>query len=164
MKDISHGKAFEKWLHDEFRGLHAKYPIRWERVVDTHDAGNLMGAVDADFKLTINSGLSGRPWVFYLECKASVKFQSLSAPRALRGLVKGPQFSRLRLAQRAGALSIILFQEVATGKIEVWPIHLIPWDEKPRKWGAEPPMIFNTAVELIRPFVRGPGNPLLLPM
>ncbi len=152
---VDHGKAFERWLNDQMRDIYTQLPIKWERVIDSHDAGNVIGKSDCDFKLTINSGCKGRPWVFFIECKASIKYKSLTDPGALRSLVKATQFAKLTLAERAGATSLILFREVVNGKgeaIEIWPISKVPYKVKRVKWKPDKILHLGGVLDLVRTF------------
>ena len=107
--DVKHGKVFEKHVHEAFRKLHLTYPILWERVIDTHDAGNIISARDCDFKLVRD----GR--VMHIECKASTRYEHLH-----KSLVKPPQWGKFRLAARAGVKVKVWFHSVKTGWVEVW--------------------------------------------
>lgn len=118
--DIRHGKEFEKEVHEAFRPLYLKYPIRWERVLDTYDAGSMVRKADCDFKITVNSGIMGRPWVINIECKASRKHTSLQDGGALRSLIKSDQIATMRIALRSGVLGQYWFKSVETGRIEIW--------------------------------------------
>lgn len=122
---IDHGKKFEKLVHDAARHLPEKYPILWERVIDSHDAGNLVRAADCDFKLVIRAGPPseeqlGRPWLYHIECKASTKYNSLADKGAVKALMKPGQIAKLRIARRAGVGGMVWFHSVSRGLIEVW--------------------------------------------
>lgn len=107
--DVKHGKEFEKLVHEAFRKLPLTYPILWERVVDTHDAGNIISARDCDFKLVAK----GR--VLHIECKASTRYEHLH-----KNLIKGSQWGKFRLADRAGVEVQIWFHSVKTGEVQIW--------------------------------------------
>lgn len=138
--DTAHGKEFEKEVHDAFRNLYNLLPILWERVIDTHDAGNVVRKADSDFKLTINSGLPGRPYLFFIECKASVVYDRLTDNGARRSLIGADQIAKMRLAMRAGVQGIFLFKSLNRSMIEVWDAAPVieAWSKKRFKWVAEP--------------------------
>lgn len=138
--DLAHGKAFEKLVHDAFRSLYETYPILWERVLDTHDAGNIVRKADSDFKLMVKSDTPGRPWLYHIECKASIRFNSLTDGGARRSLIKPDQIAKLRLAIRAGAGALILFHSVNQGIIEVWGAQKVieAWGKKRYRWTESP--------------------------
>jgi hypothetical protein len=119
-RKIDHGKKFEKLVHEAFRHLPAEHPILWERVVDSHDAGNLIRKADCDFKLTILGETAGQPFVFFIECKASINHNSFTDGGALRRLIKSDQVAKMRLAMRAGVTGLFLFHAVMTDTVEVW--------------------------------------------
>lgn len=155
--DTAHGKAFEKAIHEAVRNLNATLPIMWERVIDSHDAGNLIRNADCDFKLTVKSSSPGRPWVFHIECKASVKFPSLASNGARRSLIKGDQIGKMRLCERAGAHGIFLFLDVRAGVVEVWdaPAVIEAWGKKRYNWVAQPSQRFRLeqATEWFKRFI-----------
>lgn len=113
----AHGKVFERFVDNCFRPLTRTHPCEWERVLDSAAAGNVVRSADADFKLQIHSGYIGRPWRFYIECKSSVKHESLSS--CLRSMVKPHQMAKLRLAYRSGAVPLILFEN-QDQLVEIW--------------------------------------------
>lgn len=113
----AHGKQFERFVDGAFRPLTRIHPCEWERVLDSAAAGNVVRSADSDFKLQVNSGLLGRPWRFYFECKSSVQHDSLSS--CLRSMVKPHQMAKLRLAHRSGALTFVLFEN-KDQTVEVW--------------------------------------------
>lgn len=139
-RKYDHGKAFEKEVHDAFRSLYLKHPIRWDRIVDSHDAGNIVKSTDSDFKLTIASSKPGYPLVFCIECKASIDFDSLADNGARRSLIRAPQLARMRLAMRAGMTGLYFFKSMGTGYIEVWDAHRVvdAWAKKRYHWVAQP--------------------------
>lgn len=112
------GKRFEHDVHDQFRNLHLTLPVHWERVVDSHEAGNLVRKSDCDFKLTVRSPQPGRPWVHYIECKSSIKHASLR--NGLRSLVKTTQVAKMRIAERAGVFAWYWFRNEKTKMVELW--------------------------------------------
>lgn len=113
-----HGKRFEQRFNAAFSALYQTYPIRWERVLDSAGAGNMIRSADSDFNLTINSGLVGRPWRFAFEAKASIRHNSLS--ENVKGLIKPGQNARLRILERAGVIGCFVFHSVENGDIEFW--------------------------------------------
>jgi hypothetical protein len=112
------GKGFEHDVHEQFRNLHLTLPVHWERVVDSHEAGNLVRKSDCDFKLTVRTSQLGRPWVHYIECKSSVKHESLR--NGLRSLVKPTQVAKMRIAERAGVFAWYWFRNENTKMVEIW--------------------------------------------
>lgn len=113
-----HGKAFENMVNDAFRPLEIKYPIVWERVIDSAAANNLIRDAESDFRLRIKSEQAGRPFEFLVECKASVLENSFN--RCFRSLIKKNQLPLMRKAARAGCACIYLFHSVNNKEIEVW--------------------------------------------
>lgn len=138
--DIKHGKEFEKEIHDAFRDLYKTLPILWERVVDTHDAGNVIRQADCDFKLTINSGIQGKPNLIFVECKASNRFRSLADNGARRSLIKGEQIAKMRLALRAGTAGIFLFKDASNKRVQAWEASEVieAWGKKRVAWDGRP--------------------------
>lgn len=118
--NVKHGKEFEKLVSNAVGKLYLEYPSLWERVLDSHDAGNIVRKADCDFKLIVRSQTHGAPWVFHIECKASVKYSSLSDKGAAKSLVKAEQAAKLRIAHRAGIHGMILFHDVNAERVEVW--------------------------------------------
>lgn len=135
-----HGKNFEKAVNEAFKPLPTKYPIRWERVVDSHDVGSLIRASDCDFKLTVKSESYGRPYLFYIECKASINYTSLTNGGALRQLIKPNQVAKMRLAARAGCAILYFFNSVLENTVEVWNGKQIneAWEQKRTEFNGEP--------------------------
>lgn len=133
--DLKHGKEFEKEVHEQFRKLYLKYPCTWERVVDSHDAGNIVRQADCDFKLTVKSPRDGAPWVFNIECKASVKYLSLADGGACRKLIKSDQIALMRIARRAGVGGVYMFKSTVTGIVEVWEADQVidAWKDKGKR-------------------------------
>lgn len=119
--NTDHGKAFERKLHDAFRQLYLKHPCTWERVIDSHEAGNIVRKADADFKLIVKSGLPGRPFAFNIEAKASVVVDTWQGSCEFRSFIKPNQVAKMRIAERAGVCGVYLFQAVRLDHIEVWP-------------------------------------------
>jgi hypothetical protein len=138
--DVAHGKAFEKEVHDQFRELYTSLPILWERVIDTHDAGNIVKKADSDFKLTIRSKTHGRPYLYFIECKASTVYSKLTDNGARRSLIKPDQIAKLRMAQRAGVEGRFLFKSVNDQRIEWWDAERVieAWGKKRFNWVAQP--------------------------
>jgi len=116
--DIQHGKEFEREWAEAFAPLYKSYRCRFERVLDSASAGNLVRKADSDFKLQVESGLYGRPYSFYVECKAS----NAGKPFAnyYRSLVKSSQNSSLQMAARCGAIAVVAYKDVLTGEIQIW--------------------------------------------
>lgn len=118
--DLKHGKKFEKDVDDLFRDVYTRLPMTWERVVDSHTAGNLIRKADADFKLVMQSDNKGQPWLHHVECKCSVNFNSLADGGALKSLVKATQIAKMRISERAGVFVWYWFKSEKTGLIELW--------------------------------------------
>lgn len=121
--DISHGKAFERDLSSAFEKLSLAYACRWERVLDSGSAGNLVRNADSDFKLMVRAGAEaedrqGRPFVLYIEAKASN--QGIPFGRCFRSLVKKNQNASLQMVRRSGACAVVFFHNIPTARIEVW--------------------------------------------
>lgn len=112
----------------------------WERVIDTHDAGNTVRKADSDFKLTIRGNHPGFPLLYFIECKASVQYRSLTDNGARRSLIKGDQIAKMRMALRAGVAGLYFFHDVEGGRIEIWdavPV-IEAWGKKRYTWVANP--------------------------
>lgn len=118
ISDLSHGKAFERDLAEVMLPLVKKHPIVWERVVDSAYAGNVIRDADCDFKLTVCGADIGKPYVFWIECKASEKSETFS--ENFRDLVKTNQLALMRLGERAGVCCFYMFRSEITDRIEVW--------------------------------------------
>lgn len=119
------GKVFEREVHDAFRFLSDTLPVKWERPVDSHEAGNLVRAQDCDFKLTVKSQRPGQPYQFYFECKTSTQYASLKDGGAVKSVLRGAsgQVGRLRKCQRAGIIVLYLFHQPRTQRVELWDAH-----------------------------------------
>lgn len=113
-----HGKAFERFVHDNCKDLKKTLPVEWKRVVDSAAAGNLIGKADGDFEFTVNSGMFAQPFRFRIECKASVEHETLAT--GFRSLIKDHQNAQMLLALRAGICGVYLFHSVQNDEIEVW--------------------------------------------
>lgn len=116
--DTSHGKELERDCSAAFSSLYKSYRCRWERTLDTAAAGSIVRSADSDFRLLINSGVQGKPFLFYIECKASKQgkpFQSL-----FRSLVKPGQNAALHAVRRGGAQSFVLYRDCVKGVLEIW--------------------------------------------
>ena len=150
---VDHGKEFEKDLNSDFKDLYLRFPISWDRELDSFDAGNIIGARECDFKLAIRSDTPGRPWVIHIECKASIKHRSFNAPSAKSDLLKAPQLAKLRLAKRCGKIPLIFFKSIPADTIEIWTLTGIDWDRKTRP-SAKPAQLYSSAEELIHTFLR----------
>ena len=116
--DISHGKQFEKDLSAVFSDLYKSYPVRFERTLDSADAGNVVRSADSDFRFLIRSADLGRPFVFYIECKASVTGKAFDG--YFRSLVKPNQNASMAAVRRAGASAVVLYRDLANNTIEAW--------------------------------------------
>lgn len=117
-KSLNIGKQFERMLTDVFEELRKKYPITWERVVDSYEAGNLLRKPDADFKLMMFDNVRGKPFMFWIEAKASGQYQFFG--ECFRSMIKADQVAKMRLGERAGAYGMYWFHSLITGEIEVW--------------------------------------------
>lgn len=118
--EIKHGKEFEKRIDPFFSNLYKDHPVRWERVLDTAAAGNLVRKAESDFKFIRRSRETGAPYTFLLECKSSV---DTSCPfySNFRRFVKSGQNAAIAGMRRGGGTSIILFQRLYDKMIEIWP-------------------------------------------
>ena len=116
--DIRHGKEFERACNAAFSKLYMRFPIRWERVLDTGAAGNLVRKADSDYRILQRSDIEGQPFMTYVECKASV--QGKDFRNIFRSLVKGEQNASLQMARRAGAQACVFYKDIQYGVIEVW--------------------------------------------
>ena len=120
ISDLSHGKTLEKDLSGIMNLLEDSHPIHWERVVDSAYANSLIRAADCDFKLTVYSGTPGQPFVFWIECKASV--QPLPFTKLFRSLIKKDQLPLMRKGERGGVCGLYMFRSVPTQRIEIWSL------------------------------------------
>lgn len=154
-----HGKKFERELSDAFKKKHLTHAIRFDRITDTAMAGNIIGKQDADFRLMARSPVPGCPYMFYLECKASVLHTTFGS--CFRSYVKDHQQARLRLAMRAGAAVVYLFHSVETGDVELWAGKIIhdAWPLKRQKFYGRPFMTvhINNLELLAEQWSREPG-------
>lgn len=116
--DSKHGKEFEGTCSDAFSKLYTRYQVRWERTLDTGAAGNLVRAAPDDFRFLVKSSLPGQPFVFNIECKASVSEKPFQ--NNFRQLVKKGQNASLLMANRGGAIAFVLYYSLARGVVEVW--------------------------------------------
>lgn len=117
---IDHGKKFERELSDAARDMKivTRWPVLWERVMDSAGAGRVIRKADADFKLTVKSADHGRPYLFNIECKASTETETFA--KGFRSLIKSDQSAKMRIAHRAGVIGIYLFKDAIHNMIEVW--------------------------------------------
>lgn len=116
--DVSHGKAFERLVHNVFSKMHLTYPMEWRRVIDSAAAGNIIQKADGDFELTVAGERYGSPYRFRIECKASIVEETLA--RNFRSIIKVHQSAKMRLAARAGICGIYMFHAVRNNEIEIW--------------------------------------------
>ena len=92
-----HGHEFEGLCHAAFNPLEKKYPIKWERIIDSRAAGNIIRDAEGDFRLKINERqLAGLSYDFVIECKASVVENSFN--RCFRSLIGSNQLALMRKA------------------------------------------------------------------
>lgn len=120
ISDLSHGKALERDLATEMNKLEMKVPMLWERVVDSAYAGNIIRDADCDFKLTVPGAGIGQPFLFWIECKASINHTTFVT--GFRGLVKTNQLALMRKGERAGACGFYMFRAEPSKKIEIWSL------------------------------------------
>lgn len=113
-----HGKKFENRVNEAFKDLYKTVPCKWERVIDSAAAGNVIRTAESDFNLQINSDYEGRPYIFAIECKASILCDTFTD--RFRSLIRPGQYAKLRIAMRSGSFGIYLFHAVNTKQIEVW--------------------------------------------
>jgi hypothetical protein len=116
--DVSHGKEFEKDCTAVFGHLYMQFFCRWERTLDSGAAGNIVRNADSDFRLLVKSEWSGRPYLFYVECKASK--QGKPFENYFRSLVKPNQNASLHAARRGGAEAFVLYRDLVMDQIQVW--------------------------------------------
>lgn len=140
---LDHGKQFEQHVAQCFKRLHLTMPCRWERVTDTYVAGNFIDAKEGDFRLTIKSDRRGTPWMFAIECKASILDATFASN--FRSLCKGAQIGQMNLVMRAGVLGLFMFHRVQDGKVEFWDGRTIcgAYPEKRVKLMAEPFLVIG---------------------
>src|ERR1700743_1189861 len=110
--DVVHGKEFEREVNDAFGKLHLNHACTWEKPGDTYTAGNMVTAVEGDFRSTINAEEFGRPWAFAIESKASVIHDIFA--EGFRSLVKGTQVGRMNLYMRAGHMGVYMYKNGRT--------------------------------------------------
>lgn len=121
MPDISYGKKFESDLQGEvFDKLGLQLPIYLEHVVDSHQAGNIIRKADCDFKLTITGPAKGRPFHFWIECKASMVNDTFATCFRDGKFLKPDQVARMRIGERAGAKAVYMFRNVRENRVEIW--------------------------------------------
>lgn len=118
--DIKHGKEFEKRVNDVFCNLYKSWNVRWERPVDTAAAGNIIGTADSDFRLIVQSDKAGAPFVFLIECKATVDPTRCRFRSNFRRFVKGTQNASMHAMRRAGGNGFVMFQNGPAKQIEIW--------------------------------------------
>lgn len=138
-----HGKVFERMVDDAFNPLDKQYPITWERVIDSAAAGNIVAAVEGDFRLKIKSENPGRPYHFVIECKASTQESSFN--RNFRSLIKKGQFPLMRMSVRAGAIGLFLFHAVDNDDVELWDFAQLkePYYDKRKPFNGQPRYIIG---------------------
>lgn len=142
MSDLSHGKELERDLSDVMNPLANRHAIHWERVVDSPGAGNLIRAADCDFKLIVCNEHIGIPYVFWIECKASVVSDTFS--ENFRSLVKKDQLPLMRKGERAGVCCFYMYRSVRNQRIEIWSMQdIYAWYyQKRTKMLSEPKFVF----------------------
>lgn len=134
-----HGHEFEGLCNAAFNPLEKKYPIKWERIIDSRAAGNIIRDAEGDFRLKINERqLAGLSYDFVIECKASVVENSFN--RCFRSLIGSNQLALMRKEARAGAVCIYLFHSVNNREIEVWSMKQLrdSYYEKRTEFTGEP--------------------------
>ena len=122
--DTSHGHVFEQELHEAFKHMYMRFPVRWGRVMDTAGAGNIIGKAEADFRLMVASNMSGNPFMFHIEAKATIR-PEICFEKNYREFVKPHQNAAMVMSVRAGATGIYLFKRVYAEEFEVWNSSLI---------------------------------------
>lgn len=116
--DTSHGKELERDCTAAFGDLYKSFPCRWERTLDSGAAGNIVRNADSDFRLLVRSNWSGRPFLFYIECKASKQGKLFA--NYFRSLVKANQNASLAAARRGGAEAFVIYRDCMYDRIEIW--------------------------------------------
>lgn len=118
--DIKHGKEFEKRVNAVFTDLYKTRNVRWERPVDTAAAGNIIGTAEGDFRFIVRSETPGAPFVFLIECKASLDPTRNNFRTNFRRFVKSNQNASLHAMRRAGGNGFVMFQNMLEKRIEIW--------------------------------------------
>lgn len=136
-----HGHEFEGLCNDAFNPLEKKYPIKWERIIDSRAAGNIIRDAEGDYRLKISAKQiagAGLSYDFVIECKASVVENSFN--RCFRSLIGSNQLALMRKEARAGAVCIYLFHSVNNREIEVWSMKQLreSYYEKRTEFTGEP--------------------------
>lgn|SRR5690554_5105431 len=90
-----------------------KEPVFYQRLYDTASAATFLPKQPADF---IGTGYGKG---FIIEAKASMKYNQLEQPGALRSLLKDHQALACRLQARAGGIGLVVFYS-KQGSLEVW--------------------------------------------
>lgn len=138
-----HGKEFEKLCDSAFGPLETKFPIIWERILDSASVGNVIRTAEGDFRLRVRSPDQGQIFEFLIECKASVVENSFN--RCFRSLIKPDQLPLMRKHRRAGVVCIYLFQAVNNKEIEIWTLKQLKdaYYEKRKAFTDEPRYIMD---------------------
>ena len=118
-ENAKQGKVAEGKVHAAFRELYKRYPMRWQKITDSGVARSVIGAVESDFMLVIESGTPGCPYSFVIEVKSSRVHESFAD--GFKKLIRPAQLAKMRLAERAGQIGVYVFFSTRTGVIEVWP-------------------------------------------
>lgn len=121
--DTVHGKIFENNITAAMKGVENQLPIRFSKITDSFAAGNIIQAVDSDFKLQIKSPHNDSPYLIYIEAKATVLENDFA--HVFRSFVKGTQNASMVMNMRAGAAGCYFFHKVNEGIFEVWDAGLV---------------------------------------
>lgn len=116
--NVDHGTAFEKRTEKTFEPLLREHRMLWERVVDSKAAERLIGPAACDYRLRLPSSLAGAPYTFEIECKASIKYDSLA--QCFRQMLRDGQVPKARMAEYAGSCTLYFFHAVQLEEIEIW--------------------------------------------
>ena len=117
------GKQYGDWFEGEVQKgldqLMSEGPSFFARLYDTRSANSFLPKQAADF-LGTHMGKG-----FSLEAKATVVYQSLDDPGAMRGLIKDHQALGAYLQGRAGGLGLFVFRSRVSQQLQIWDGHLL---------------------------------------
>lgn len=116
--NVDHGFAFEKLTEKAFQPLERDHRMYWERVLDSKAAEKIIGPAACDYRLRLPSPLPGAPFTFEIECKASIRYDSLG--QCFRQMLRDGQVPKARLAEYSGACTLYFFHAVDNEEIEIW--------------------------------------------
>ena len=108
------GKKFEGEVGDYLKKLMNTCPAYLHRLYDTTSAGSLLPSQPGDFVYLWR----GTAWL--IEVKSSTRFDSLAGKRETLGLFDSAQIAKMRLWERAGGETAVVFKGYETGNLEFW--------------------------------------------